>query len=75
MFPRFQSIATLVGSVQKLSRNSMEFVSQLNTFANTNNLLSNPVFKKQAQEDLLCLRQEGWLSEKEEQTLSRLLSI
>jgi hypothetical protein len=74
MFPRFQTLTVLVSNVLELSRNSMEFVNQLTTFATTRNLLSSQEFKKQAQEGIAVLKQEGWLSDKEQEHLGRLLT-
>ena len=72
--PRFQAIATLIKNVQELS-NNIDFASQLSASANSHNLLTNNAFKKQAQEGLIQLKQEGWLSDKETKLPLQLLGV
>jgi hypothetical protein len=72
--PRFQSISTFIGNLQELIKSDLEFVNQLTVFANSHNLLLNPVFRRQAQEGLVQLKIEGWLSEKDQQNLGRILN-
>jgi hypothetical protein len=72
--PRFQSISTFIGSLQEQIKNDLEFVNQLIVFANSHNLLLNPVFRRQAQEGLVQLKIEGWLSEKDQPNLGRILN-
>jgi len=71
--PRFQAMTDLVGNVQELVKNESEFVKQLSAFANSHNLLKNTSFNRQAQEGFMQLKQEGWLSDRELQSLNRQL--
>jgi hypothetical protein len=72
--PRFRTMTTLTQKVQEIARQDVEFESKLLTCAQKQNLLKNNTFKKNAQEGLVYLKQEGWLSDKEQQSLSRQLS-
>jgi hypothetical protein len=72
--PRFQTMTTLTQKVQEIAMQNVEFESQLLESAQKQNLLKNNTFKNNAQEGLVYLKQEGWLSDKEQQSLSRQLS-
>jgi hypothetical protein len=72
--PRFQTMTLLIQKVQEPARQDAEFESQLLKSAQKQNLLKNDKFKKNALEGLVFLKNEGWLSDKEQQSLSRQLS-
>ncbi|MCL4429913.1 MAG: hypothetical protein M1167_04085 [Chloroflexi bacterium] len=69
--PRFQGMAAIVGNVQELVKNDSAFVSQLSAFANSHNLLKSSSFIRQVQEGLIQLKQEGWLLDRELQSINR----
>jgi hypothetical protein len=72
--PRFQAISAFIGNLQELLKSDCEFVNQLTVFSESHNLLLNPVFRRQAQDGLVQLKIEGWLSEKGQQNLARILN-
>ncbi|HLN88955.1 MAG TPA: hypothetical protein VK253_02710 [Candidatus Binatia bacterium] len=74
LVPRFKSITTLIEEVQMLAKQNGVFESQLNGLAQKNNLLNNSLFKENVEKGLVYLKHEGWLSDKEQQTLSNRLS-
>jgi hypothetical protein len=69
--PHFQSISVFTANIQGLIKNNYEFGNLLAGFAKSQNLLENNSFKQQATEGLIELKNEGWLSEREQQTLNR----
>jgi hypothetical protein len=75
--PRFQSINAFTNNIQGLIQNNYEFAKQLALFEKSQNLLENNTFKQQTKEGLIQLKNEGWLSEKEQQTFkpSNILTI
>lgn len=72
--PRFNAITALINSVQVLIKQNSVFESQLSDLGEKNNLLKTKVFLENAHKGLVYLKHEGWLSEREQQDLSRRLA-
>jgi hypothetical protein len=70
LVPRFKAIGALIGKVQALTKQNMVFESQLASLAQRNNLLSNVGFRENVEKGLGYLKREGWLSDKQQLTLS-----
>ena len=73
--PRFKAITSIISKVQVLTKQNSVFESQLNSLAQRNNLLNNGLFMENVAKGLVYLKHEGWLSVKEQQTLSSRLAI
>ncbi len=71
--PRFQSIAALLGNAQELVKNDGESARQISVFSSSHNLLKDNLFRRNAQEGLVKLKEEGWLSDRELQSVNRFL--
>ena len=70
---RFKTVAALVGSVGVYVKQNSAFESQLWDLSQRNNLLRASTFQENAKRGLTYLKQAGWLSDREEQELSRRL--
>ena len=68
--PRFKSATNLINNVQALTKQNTVFENQLNDLSQKNNLLKNSLFIEKVAAGLDYMKKEGWLSEKEQQTLS-----
>ncbi|MCW4003554.1 MAG: hypothetical protein NWE95_06550 [Candidatus Bathyarchaeota archaeon] len=71
--PRFNSIATLISKVERLTKENTAFESQLKDVCERNNLLKNSMFLENASKGLNYLKRGGWLSDKEYDELSQSL--
>jgi hypothetical protein len=67
--PRFKSITTLINNVKVLANQNTVFENQLNDLSQKNNLLRNRLFMEKVSSGLSHLKNEGWLSDKEQQVL------
>jgi hypothetical protein len=68
--PRFKSTANLINNVKSLTKQNAVFENQLNNLSQKNNLLRNSLFMEKVAVGLGSLKNEGWLSDKEQQTLN-----
>jgi hypothetical protein len=68
--PRFNSTTNLINNVKALTKQNTVFENQLNDLSQKNNLLSNGLFMEKVASGLDYLKNEGWLSDKEQQVLS-----
>jgi hypothetical protein len=68
--PRFKSSTTLINNVKTLAKQNAVFENQLNDLSQKNNLLRNGLFMEKVASGLSYLKNEGWLSDKEQQALS-----
>jgi predicted nucleic acid-binding Zn-ribbon protein len=73
--PRFKSITSLIAKVEDLTKQNSRFESQLCDLIQRNNLLNTTIFKENVTKGLMYLKHLGWLSEKEQQTLTSRLTI
>ncbi len=71
--PRFQAITSLVSSIQGLAKQSTILEGQIDELGKRNDLLSMRSSRENIKKGLVFLRYEGWISEKEQQSLSRKL--
>jgi hypothetical protein len=67
---RFKSTTNLINNVKALTKQNTVFENQLNDLSQKNNLLRNGLFIEKVASGLGYLKKEGWLSDKEQQTLS-----
>jgi hypothetical protein len=70
LIPRFKSTTTLISNVKALANQNTVFENQLNNLSKKNNLLGNRLFMEKVASGLSYLKNEGWLSDKEQQILS-----
>jgi hypothetical protein len=68
--PRFKSTTNLINNVKSLTKQNAVFENQLNNLSQKNNLLRNSLFMEKVAVGLGILKNEGWLSDKEQQTLN-----
>ena len=68
--PRFKSTTNLINNVKALTKQNTVFENQLNDLSQKNNLLKNGLFMEKVAAGLDYMKKEGWLSDKEQQTLS-----
>ena len=68
--PRFKSTTNLINNVKALTKQNTVFENQLNDLSQKNNLLRNGLFMDKVASGLGYLKNEGWLSDKEQQILS-----
>jgi hypothetical protein len=68
--PRFKSITNLINNVKTLTKQNTVFENQLNDLSRKNNLLRNSLFMEKVASRLGYLKNEGLLSDKEQQALS-----
>jgi hypothetical protein len=68
--PRFKSTTNLINNVKALTKQNTVFENQLNDLSQKNNLLRNGLFIEKVASGLGYLKNEGWLSDKEQQTLN-----
>jgi hypothetical protein len=73
--PRFKAITSIIAKVEELTKQSSRFESQLYDIIQRNNLLNSSLFKENVAKGLVYLKHEGWLSDKEQQTLISRLTI
>jgi hypothetical protein len=71
--PRFTSITNLINNVKSLTKQNTAFENQLNDLSQKNNLLKNGSFMEKVVSGVRYLKNEDWLSEKEQQALSCIL--
>jgi hypothetical protein len=71
---RFKAITDLIESVQELIKQNSMFENQLYDFGQRNNFLKNRTYVESVQKGLVYLRHQGWLSDKEQQALSKRLT-
>jgi hypothetical protein len=71
--PRFKSITNLITSVEALAKENTVFENQLNDLSQKNNLLKNSLFMEKVASGLAYLKNEGLLSDKEQQALSGIM--
>ena len=71
---RFKAIADLIESVQELTKQNSMFENQLYDFGQRDNFLKNRTYMESVQKGLVYLRHQGWLSDKEQQALSKRLT-
>jgi CRISPR/Cas system-associated endoribonuclease Cas2 len=70
LIPRFKSISTLTDRVQVLAKQDSLLDSQIRSLAEKNNLLTTRLARDNISEGLLYLRSQGWLSDKDYQSVS-----
>jgi hypothetical protein len=70
LIPRFKLTTTLINNVKNLAKQNTVFENQLNDLSQKNNLLRNKLFMEKVTNGLSYLKNEGWLSDKEQQALS-----
>ena len=70
LIPRFKSATTLINKVKVLAKQNTVFENQLNDLSQRNNLLRNRLFMEKVDSGLSYMKNEGWLSDKEQQALS-----
>ncbi len=75
LIPRFKSATTLVNNVKTLAKQNKVFENQLNDLSQKNNLLVNRLFMEKVERGLSFLKNEGWLSDKEQQALNGRVKI
>lgn len=68
--PRFKSTTNLINNVKALTKQNAVFENQLNDLSQKTNLLKNGLFMEKVASGLGYLKNEGWLSDKEQQALS-----
>ena len=73
--PRFKTITSIIVKVEGLTKQNSRFESQLYDLIQRNNLLNSSIFKENVTKGLVYLKHEGWLSDKEQQTLTSRLTI
>ena len=73
--PRFKAITSIIAKVEELTKQNSRFESQLYDLIQRNNLLKSSIFKENVTKGLILLKHEGWLSDKEQQTLTSRLTI
>jgi hypothetical protein len=71
--PRFRTVERLISNVEAFARQNSVFENQLWSIGQKNNLLRNSAFQAEVERGLVCLKQQGWLSEREKQDLSKQL--
>ena len=71
LVPRFKTFTALIKNVQELAKQNSVFASQLDALSQRSNLLNNCLFLERVEKGLVYLKDEGWLSDKETQLLSR----
>jgi hypothetical protein len=67
---RFKSTTNLINNVKALTKQNTVFENQLIDLSQKNNLLRNGLFMEKVASGLGYLKNEGWLSDKEQQALS-----
>jgi hypothetical protein len=75
VIPRFKSATTLINSVKVLAKQNTVFENQLKDLSQKNNLLVNRLFMEKVERGLSNLKNEGWLSDKEQQALNGRVKI
>lgn len=73
--PRFKAITILFENVPAITKQNALFENQLNELCQKNNLLNNGLFMENVVKGLGYLKNEGWLSDKEHQSLSNQLKF
>ena len=73
--PRFKAITILFENVPAITKQNALFENQLNELCQKNNLLNNGLFMENVAKGLGYLKNEGWLSDKEHQSLSNQLKF
>ncbi len=68
--PRFKSTTNLINNVEALTKKNIVFENQLSDLSQKNNLLRNGLFMEKVASGLGYLKNEGWLSDKEQQAIS-----
>jgi hypothetical protein len=68
--PRFKSTTNLINNIKTLTKQNTVFENQLNDLSQKNNLLRNGLFIEKVANGLGYLKNQGWISDKEQQTLS-----
>ena len=68
--PRFKSTTNLINNVKALTKKNTVFENQLSDLSQKNNLLRNGLFMEKVASGLGYLKNEGWLSDKEQQVIS-----
>jgi uncharacterized protein YukE len=71
--PRFQAITSLIILIQELPKQSSMMEAQINEMGKRHNILTVRSSCENAKKELLFLKHEGWISEKEQQVLSKKL--
>jgi hypothetical protein len=74
LIPRCKTICAFVQDVQVYIKQNSVFEKQLLELGQKSNLLGSSGFLENAQKGLIALRNQGWLSEREEQELTARLS-
>ena len=69
LIPRFKLTTTLINNVKNLAKQNTVFENQLNDLSQKNNLLRNKIFIEKVTSGLSYMKNEGWISDKEQQTL------
>jgi hypothetical protein len=69
LIPRFKLTTTLINNVKNLAKQNTVFENQLNDLSQKNNLLRNKIFIEKVTSGLSYLKNEGWISDKEQQAL------
>ncbi|MGE5533216.1 MAG: hypothetical protein ACM3UN_02570 [Bacillota bacterium] len=72
--PRFKVIAALIGKVQGLTKQNSIFETRMYDLGQRNNFLKDSSYVESVKKGLVYLMHQGWLSDKEQQTLSNRLS-
>lgn len=71
--PRFKAIAVLIEKVQSLTKQDSLLEQQITDLGENNNLLKNEIVRVNMAKGLVYLRDAGWLSQRECQTLTNSL--